>query len=310
MKFLGHWRHKKQSVQAAHGRAPGHLVEIVRRPLTSSPERNATRKLKSISALMGALSLIGTCSSCSSLSLFSLFSLFSINDARAMTIEGKIEHVEKLPEVAPEFKPGISFDEKALPVGVNNNWVRIPSWMAGTWLVRTETAVYMQNFKTGQIIESPTTYSAKHEFTYGSQVDKQGEIWHFIGVPYTSKTTLSNYDEIHEVTTKDFLVASDAMVQFRTLMTVARVSRSSDKIISSFQQESITCYKPVSPDVIELTSSTKSFDAAGNPDRLTRNTATIKRIKQFRVRDEQDGKDLKTLFGQYLYAKGLSAIAP
>ena len=89
-------------------------------------------------------------------------------------------------------------------------------------------------------------------------------------------------------------------------MTVVRVDPYNDTIITSFQQESITSYKPAGDGVIELSSSTKSFDQAGMPQHETVNVATIKRVKPFKPINEKDGKDLVALFKAFLTSQGLT----
>jgi len=200
-------------------------------------------------------------------------------------------------------------------VGVNdfeaaNNWVQVPAWLSGTWIVHEETAVLRHDFKTGQIDRHPTTFITTQEFTYGNQKDRQGNIWHYIGVPYTSKTRMATTEDFHEVKEKDFLVATEKQVQFRSVVTVVRVSHLSGRVAQSFQQESITGYKPVSDGVIQLTASTKTFDSDGNAVYQQDNQARIKRYKHYADVDNKDGKNLKELFIQYLTAKGLTNLLP
>lgn len=236
---------------------------------------------------------------------------FSLGQAFAYTIEGGVEHVERMPAVAPELRAGAEFNSETLKTSSGNNWIRVPAFLAGTWLVKNETAVYRKDFKTGKIYQSPLTYKARHEFSYGHQQDPQGGIWHYVGVPYTSETRSSDYIEYHKVSRKDFQVLTDSEVRFRCLMNVVRVSHyDDDRISGSFQQESITSYRPLEEGTIELTSSTKSFDQAGLPSFETCNNAVIKRSKPFKPVAEKDGKDLKALFIEFLTATGKSNLLP
>ncbi|CAN5384750.1 hypothetical protein BH11CYA1_BH11CYA1_32490 [soil metagenome] len=228
---------------------------------------------------------------------------------QAYTIEGKIEHQEALPSVDSSIRKGARFSAGA-EAEANNNWVKVPPWLAGTWTVREETAVLRHDFKTGRIDRNPSIFMAKQEFTYGSQKDRQGGIWHYIGAPYTSKTKLTAYQELHQVKEKQFLVANDAQVQFRTLMTVVRVSNMSGRVADSFQQESITSYRPVEDGIISLAASNKTFDANGRALFQQDNEARIRRYKHFYETDKKDGKNLRELFLQYLEANGLSNLIP
>lgn len=239
-----------------------------------------------------------------------VFTAFMPNQAQAYTIEGKIEHVESLPALDQSERKGAQYDLTATEeVHPNNNWVQIPSWMAGTWSVREETAVLRQDIRTGNIDRVPYRFKARQEFMYGSQKDRQGNIWHFIGAPYTSKTSLSDYDEIHEVKEKEFLSSANHLVIIRSVVGVIRVS-SSGRVKESFQQESITNYGPDEDGYMKLTSSTKTFSDTGKPLHLQENEARIKRVKAFVERDSYDNKDLRNLFKHYLTTHGLSNLLP
>ncbi len=229
----------------------------------------------------------------------------SASPGQAYTIEGKIEHVERLPAVEQRFTPGAQFDQH-IELSPNNLWVQIPNWIAGSWSAREETAVLFQDFRTGRVHQEQQQFKAKQDFTYGQQIDKSGQIWHYCGVPYTSKTVHSDSEEIHEVKEKRFLKATDEEMEFRAVATVMFVDNLSSQIQKTYQQESLTTYKPIADDRISMTASTKVFDAAGRPQTMQDNEAIIKRYKHFHPINAQDGKDLKALFIEFMTAKGMA----
>jgi len=228
--------------------------------------------------------------------------------AGSWTIQGGIEHQESLPSIDSSVRKGSRFsagiEEQA------NQWVKVPEWLSGTWIVRDETAILRRDFIKDKVDDHPSVFSAHQEFTYGSQKDRQGGIWHYVGVPYTSKTRLTAYQEFHQVKEKQFLKANENGVQFRTLMTVVRVSNLNNRVSDSFQQESITRYRPYEDGVIEMTASTKTFDASGRAMFQQDNEAKIRRYKHFAVINQKDGKNLRELFVQYLQDNGLSNLIP
>lgn len=228
---------------------------------------------------------------------------------QAYTIEGKIEHVERLPAVEQRLSPGAQFNQ-SLQLSPNNLWVKIPKWLAGSWSAREETAVLFQNFATGQSRSQQETFKAKQDFTYGQQADNSGQVWHYVGVPYRSKTLHTNSEEIHEVKEKRFLRADDEEVSFRALATVLFVDNISDRIQRTYQQESLTTYRPIADDRISMTASTKVFDSAGRPQTMQDNEAIIKRYKHFHPINTQEGKDLKALFVEFMTAKGMANLLP
>ena|GEM_PF-492991 len=241
------------------------------------------------------------------LSLSSVFALslpliLSPSPCQAYTIEGKIEHVETLPPVEQKFKPGAHFDLSA-ELSPDNIWVKIPNWLAGSWSARDETAVFFQDFKKGVSRNVSEQFKAKQDFTYGQQIDKNGQIWHYMGVPYTSKSMHTSYEEIHDVKEKSLVRSSEDQAEFRSLYTVLFLDNFTATIQRSQQQESLTTYSPLGDDRIAMTASTKVFDLGGRPQNLQRNEAIIKRYRHFNVINEKDGKDLAALFQQFMAAR-------
>jgi len=219
------------------------------------------------------------------------------------TIEGKIEHVEQLPPVERKFTPGAHFDLSA-ELSPDNVWIKIPSWLAGSWSARDETAVFYQDFKKGISRHPNEQFKAKQDFTYGQQMDKSGQIWHYMGVPYTSKSMHSSYEEIHEVREKRLVRGDDQVAEFRSLYTVLFIDNFTSNIQRTQQQESLTTYSPLADDRIGMSASTKVFDAGGRAQNLQRNEAIIKRYRHFTPINEKDGKDLRALFQQFMASRG------
>jgi len=232
------------------------------------------------------------------------------NPLLADPLQGRIEHSQKLPAVNKLLKPGIHYDDTANKP-MSNAWVRIPTWLAGVWATKEETAVFRENFTNGQRTNEHRTFTAKSKFAYGKQIDKTGQIWHYVGVPYTSDTQMSGQIEYHQVLDKDVKPLSANKEAVRTKVVVIKVRKPSGDIAETYQQESITVYNfNPAEDVINMESSTKAFNADGSPLSLTRNTARIHRVAPFAVVDEEYGRDLKSLFRQYLATQGLASLIP
>ncbi len=234
----------------------------------------------------------------------------SPNPLQAEPLQGRIEHSHKLPAVNKLLKPGIHYDDTANKA-MSNAWVRIPTWLGGVWATKEETAVFRENYQNGVRSREHRTFTAKSKFGYGKQVDKTGQIWHYVGVPYTSDTQMSGQIEYHQVLDKDVTPQSTNKVAVRTKVVVIKVRKPSGDIAETYQQESITVYTfNPAEDTINMESSTKAFSANGIPISLTRNLARIHRVAAFAVVDEEYGRDLKSLFRQYLIAQNLTALVP
>ncbi|MBU6450659.1 MAG: hypothetical protein KGS72_02695 [Cyanobacteria bacterium REEB67] len=236
--------------------------------------------------------------------IWTAFAILVSGPALAYTIEGKVEHVESLPAVERKFSPGVEFDQ-SLELSPDNIWIKVPSWLAGVWSARQETMVFRRDFRSGKESSERRDFKAKQDFTYGQQADKSGQVWHYLGVPYTSKSTRSQAIEIHEVKEKQLVQGGSDEVTFRAVATVILVDDFTSRIKRTYQQESLTSYQPIAEDRLSMTASTKVFDAQGQPQTLQENEAIIKRARRFQPIDRKDGKDLKGLFRQFLIAKGL-----
>ncbi|HEY9786592.1 MAG TPA: hypothetical protein V6D17_14390 [Candidatus Obscuribacterales bacterium] len=230
----------------------------------------------------------------------------------AEPLQGGIEHSERLPQVDRNLLPGSVFQsqekEKEKPTG---EWVRIPSWLAGSWQADKETAVLRKDMKTGRESgNTPYFFQAKIRFSYGTQKDTGGGIWHYVSTPYTSATDLPEFTEYHRVLSKRFREVSDDKVTIATRVIVARVGRQSRLVEQAFQQESITTYSPLSDGFIKLSASTETFDVQGSPLLLAKNEAKIKRVANFEPTDKAEGNDLKQMFREHLAKIGYGHLAP
>jgi|688.fasta_scaffold475034_1 hypothetical protein len=228
----------------------------------------------------------------------------------AEPLQGKIEHSRKLPAVNKLLKPGVHYDEIA-EKPMSNAWVRIPSWLAGTWATKEETTVFQEDMKNGRRSTEHHSFTARSKFAYGKQTDKSGQIWHYVGVPYTSDTTMAGLIEYHQVLEKDVTIPLANKVTVRTKVIVVKVRKPSGDIKETYQQESINTYTyNPAEDWIDMESSTKAFNADGTPISLTRNTAKIRRQNKYAIVDEEYGRNLKSLFHQYLLSQGLASLVP
>jgi hypothetical protein len=119
-------------------------------------------------------------------------------ESQAVPLKATINHTEKMPAVDPLLKPGAQFSLSATEEEPQNFWLRIPDWLAGTWQSDNETRVYNEDFRAGKTDSEVVPFKAKSRFTYGQQTDRQGGIWHYLGIPYCSATDFPNYTEYHQ----------------------------------------------------------------------------------------------------------------
>lgn len=233
---------------------------------------------------------------------------FCLLEAHAEPLQAHIQHTETMPSVNPELRPGSKFNLNIRNEIADNRWVKIPAWLAGTWLVDSETTVSRQDCVTGQTSYASTYFKAKSRFTYGYQRDREGGIWHYLGVPYCSATDFPGFTEYHQVSSKEFVENTPQKVSIKTQFAVVRVSKSTRQVIETLQQESITTYTFYNVDQLEMASSTKVFDAQGTARNVACNQAVVSRAEPFMQIDHDGGKDFHELFRQFLLAHNLQKL--
>lgn len=229
-------------------------------------------------------------------------SIYAVGASRAFAapLEGKIEHVETMPQVEPQSMPGSRYSGSLTENEPDNRWVKIPKWLTGTWTVKEETCVFKKDFRSGRESRDPFTFPVRQKFSYGHQQDDQGNIWHYLGTPYTSQAELPNFTEFHKVRSKTAQELNDQAAAFRSEVTVTRVR--SGIVREAFQQESVTRYAPQDLDTISMAASTKQFDASGAPIMQQDNMARIRRSASFKRVDSDHGRNLRLLFEQFIAA--------
>lgn len=225
-------------------------------------------------------------------------------------VQGGIEHKEKLAPVESKYLPGSVWSEGEKE-GSKSTWIRIPDWLAGKWLADMETATSRQDLVAHrESMHTPFNFKAKSQFSYGTQVDGRGGVWHYLKVPYTSATDFPEFVEYHRVLTKDFTNQSEQSVSFRSMVAAARVQRASKEIVEAFQQESVTNYEPVNDGVIKMIASTRRYDQAGQPQMQADNEARIHRVEKFTPIAREGNIDMKQSLYNFLRSRKMEYLIP
>lgn len=225
-------------------------------------------------------------------------------------VQGGIEHKEKMAPVESKFLPGSVWQEGGKD-GSKSTWIRIPEWLAGTWFADNETATLRQDLVNHkESAHTPFPFKAKSRFSYGTQRDGRGGIWHYLKLPYTSATDFPEFVEYHQVLTKDFTNQSEQAVSFRSMVAAARVQRSSKEIVEAFQQESVTNYEPAGDGVIKMIASTRRYDAAGIAQMQADNEARIHRVEKFTPVAKDGAVDMQKSLFDFLRSRKMEYLIP
>jgi hypothetical protein len=235
------------------------------------------------------------------LAVSGLFFLTGTVDGKVLRAE--INHSEVAEPVEAKLLPGQIFDVANLPPGSTgdaNNWYKIPKWLAGTWHKESQTNSYQYNYLTRQEDNTQRTVVAKGNGVWGTQTDAQGEIWEFNPAPYVD-TVDGGTDTIVQLirSSEPVEMTSDRFIK-NTLDTQLRVDKATGRIKTVQTAEQISTYTIDSPGVLKRETSSKVFGHDGKPLMLAKSVAFENKIAEYEPRDTLNGKNLKSMFQEYL----------
>jgi len=228
-----------------------------------------------------------------------------------LVLQGGVKHKEYLDPVDPSLMSGAKFDEQNLPKLTSaNNWIPIPSWLAGTWQFKNENVVGMVNYTNEDYTKPPYTIRNEAQKVFGQQKDKSGQIWHYLKAPYSYVSKLNHGVLGYErITSNEALAYDDAPVVLKVVGTDTQVSKS-HVVVETGQAEDFNSYTPLGQGSINLHGSAKHFDMNGHPTMDMTSNMIAKLAKPFEVIDSQDGDNLKQLFADFLTAHGKADLIP
>lgn len=229
----------------------------------------------------------------------------------ALSLEGSVEHSERLQAASAELKVGVKFNEAMLgPDFEAATWRRIPKGLAGTWHRETKVWTKFKDYVDNRAADVHVEKQSRSTFTRGYQIDKNGDIWDCPSVRPRIKTEASDLVIYGQVTDREVLELNQDSMTIRGRHTEVQVSKQTDKIKNVIQVEAITKLLAEGPEKVHSTSSSKIFSATGSPLQLEESYADEKRVEPFKEVDNLNGVDLHDSFVRFLKANGLSDLVP
>ena len=224
---------------------------------------------------------------------------------------GVIEHAETMAPVAPQLQAGAVFTEQSIPVlQANNDWYWIPLWFAGQKHMDSATILQDYDFRTGQTITPNRTIVTRQDLSIGFQTDRNGQVWEFKRAPYTSVVEGANTFTTVMVRNRDPLHVDQNTVVLRLVETSVVVDKRSRRIQKTIQEEQINTYVPTGGGTMKLQTSIKSFGADGSPQVQETSVRMISQNAPYQPVDVYQGMNLKTMFRDFMLAKGYSRFLP
>ncbi len=218
-------------------------------------------------------------------------------------LRAEINHSDVADPVEAKLMPGQVYDSANLPAGAEgdtNNWYKIPKWLAGTWHKDTQTNSYLYNYVTRQEDSAQRTVVAKGNGVWGYQTDGQGQIWEFNPAPYVDTVDGGTDTIVQLIRSSERVEISDSRFVKNTLDTQLRVDKSTGVIKTVQTAEQISTYTIDSPGVLKRETSSKIFGHDGRPLMLARSIAYESKVAEYQPRDVINGKNLKSMFQEYL----------
>jgi len=225
--------------------------------------------------------------------------------ATATVLYGQVDHSESVEPIASNLRPGDIFSHDNVPAKGTynqNDWYRIPPWLAGVWHKETQVDYYRYNFLTGTTDTTRRERVARSDGRWGTQQDSTGKIWQFDPVPYSETIDTDDATVIQIVRICDPIEINASTFGKRTMNTQLKVDKRTGRITAAEVGEEITYLTPLSDKMVKRETSSKVFDHNGKAILLGKSESFEEKISEFAPVDSYAGKDVRVLFQEFLKA--------
>ena len=226
--------------------------------------------------------------------------------AHAEPLQGNVNISQELPPIPNELRAGAIFNEANLPpMGTNQEWRKIPIWMAGTW--HRETQTNLTPF-------GPETKLSRSldERQKGEQVDRNGAIWMHVSLPKKSTIEDDRYVEYQIETESKPILTSETQIVKRIRFIAIDVKKSNNRIARVFQKEELDTDHPEGQGAVIQDAWLTVYNERGRRLLLQHGQAHYYQIHPFAPIniDPKTGLDLRQDFKNYLLSRGLANLIP
>jgi hypothetical protein len=162
----------------------------------------------------------------------------------------------------------------------SNEWIEIPSWLAGTWCEYMDPPTgteAREKDKSAEIERQPEM----RLLTLGMKADSHGSIFHYAGVPWVRTTERSG---LIEKQTVDSFKPIKSLPEGLSMISTAKVTISDAKtgaVKEKFKQEVMSTYLPVSDGKIRIHTTTYKYSMDDSLISRTEQSATGARLAGF-----------------------------
>jgi hypothetical protein len=147
---------------------------------------------------------------------------------------------------------------------------RIPAWMAGVWQRSDSNELSRVSLPSGKRLKAVGYSVAGAKDSFGTYRDESGQIWQvFDPRNATGSMDRGTAIDYHTVTAYDIIISGNDAPVVAVRATHVIVSKSTHRVVSSFQDEELNTYSKTPDGKLRTDSSVKVFDAKGKPQLLT-----------------------------------------
>lgn len=197
-------------------------------------------------------------------------------------------------------------------LGRKHIWMRIPAWLAGTWQAKSEVVLHVYDYRQrADVVGEPVKLNIQRTSVIGMQADKLGRLWHCASIPYIRTIDIGQYVERHEMISVVPNEISDSKVVVTCVSFVSRIDRRNGELVSIFKEHTVTTYAPVHDGLIQVTFIINDYDMKNRPIFWSKKLCTEKRIKPFRIINQDDERgELKRSFRRFLLEQRMADVLP
>lgn len=185
--------------------------------------------------------------------------------SQGFTLKGGVEHSTTVQPLPPQYLPGQRFNANAIvsapPV---DEWICIPPWFAGTFVVQQSLVVSYMDYKSGQQMAPNRMEKIFRTFHYGHQLDSNGRVWHLNRCPYRNSIDTERSVQYNLINSSRFLHSGNDSVIETASGPALVVAKDNGVIVRSNQLETLGKFQ-FDGQAIVKTTSIKAFDAQGRP---------------------------------------------
>jgi hypothetical protein len=181
-----------------------------------------------------------------------------------------------------------------------NFWFKIPKWLAGRWEYYDAKRTSFTDLKTGKTDDTPVESHNEATTVWGWQQDKSGNIWEFEDSPHTSMSYSPHATTYYVRQKHSPLKIANNKFTCKMSFTYFAVDKESNTLTNTFQSVDTVTYNKLSDTRIRRDVIAQVFDEHGSPISKSAASSFARRLAPFHAIAESEGKDMHSLFEDFL----------